>query len=436
MVPTRQRSSPTISSGRTGTRVQRLAGGVAQRRHHGSRRDDRRRLADTLGTVRCRRLGHLDQDGLDRRHVEGGRNQIVGEACVDDPAVTRLDLLHQSEADPLRSAALDLTCDGEWVHGPADVLRRPDPDDPGKAELDVDLGDDAHRGTGERNVRALARDLAGLRIERRRPGMSVHPLDVDLAAAALALLERRPARIAHGPRRHPCHPRRRRRACRAHRRGRVWHQGHRSRTELGARHLQDHACDALPHLRRSTVHIGASVLTQDHAGCTRIVEPLRVADVLEPDREPDAPPDTLASSGVARSPRQADRIARQLLGVRNGDRGGSADRLRDGARPLDHLARRQHVTGAESVQEAKLDRVDAELGRQQVHLGFGGETCLHGAESAHRPAGGVVGVHGRAPRSTRWRRDTGPPRRRRHSTSPPWSSTRRRRRRARSSCGR
>ena len=72
------------------------------------------------------------------------------------------------------------------------------------------------------------------------------------------------------------------------------------------------------------------------------------------------------------------------------DRGGSADRLRDGARPLDHLARRQHVTGAESVQEAKLDRVDAQLGRQQVHLGFGGEHVCTAPNPRIAPQGGLL----------------------------------------------
>ena len=54
------------------------------------------------------------------------------------------------------------------VERPADVLRGADPDDPGESEVDVHLGDDASSRARERDVRALAGDLAGLGIERRR----------------------------------------------------------------------------------------------------------------------------------------------------------------------------------------------------------------------------------------------------------------------------
>ena len=127
-----------------------------------------------------------------------------------------MDLLHQREAEALGGAALDLALDRERVDGLADVLRRADPDDARQAELDVDLDDDAHRGDRERDVRALAGDLAGLRVERRRARVAVDALDVDLAATgALALLERGAARVAHGTGGHPRHPRGGRRAGRA-----------------------------------------------------------------------------------------------------------------------------------------------------------------------------------------------------------------------------
>jgi hypothetical protein len=50
-------------------------------------------------------------------------------------------------------------------------------------------------------VRTLARDLAGLGIERRRARMPVDPLDVDLLVRPLRLLvERRPARSSRSAR--------------------------------------------------------------------------------------------------------------------------------------------------------------------------------------------------------------------------------------------
>ena len=114
---------------------------VADRRPR-RRRDDRRRLADPLDAVRRVRLGILDEHGHDRRHVERGRDQVVGEARVRDHAVARLDLLHQREPEALRGAALDLALDRLRVDRAPDVLRGPDPDDPRQAELDVDLDHD------------------------------------------------------------------------------------------------------------------------------------------------------------------------------------------------------------------------------------------------------------------------------------------------------
>ena len=77
------------------------------------------------------------------------------------------------EPEALRDPALDLALDRLRVDRPADLLRGADPDDARQAELDVDLGDDPHRRDGERDVRALAGDLAGLGIERRRRQVAV-----------------------------------------------------------------------------------------------------------------------------------------------------------------------------------------------------------------------------------------------------------------------
>ena len=60
--------------------------------------------------------------------------------------------------------------------------------------------------------------------------------------------------------------------------------------ELGARDLEDHADDALPDLGRGAVHGGAAVGMEHDASGTGVVEALRVADVLEPDREADPAP--------------------------------------------------------------------------------------------------------------------------------------------------
>ena len=53
-------------------------------------------------------LGLLDQHRLDRRRVERGRDQVVGEARVADPALVDDQLLHHREPDALGDAAFDL----------------------------------------------------------------------------------------------------------------------------------------------------------------------------------------------------------------------------------------------------------------------------------------------------------------------------------------
>src|SRR4029078_4592178 len=109
-------------------------------------------------------------------------------------------------------AALDLSLDLLRVDRLADVLRGADPDDAREAEDDVVLGAVLHRARRGRDVRALARDLARLRVERRRARVAVDLLDVDLLSGApLLLLERGTARVAHRTGGHAPHaaPRRR-----------------------------------------------------------------------------------------------------------------------------------------------------------------------------------------------------------------------------------
>ena len=70
---------------------------------------------------------------------------------------------------------------------------------------------------------------------------------------------------------------------------------------------------ALADLGRRAVDLRAPVLEEPDPRRAVVVEALRVADVLEPDREADAAPHALAARRVPRSARQPDRVARQLL---------------------------------------------------------------------------------------------------------------------------
>ena len=151
-------------------------------------------------------------------------------------------------------------------------------------------------------------------------GMAVDALDVDLAAALpLALLERGPAGVAHRAGRHPRHPRR----------GRGARRADRSRSCASAS-----ATSSVPSSVRATWRItpttpwptsaaaecttALAVGVEHDTGRAEVVEPLRVADVLEAEREADAAPDALAARRVARAAGQPERVARQLLGAGTG----------------------------------------------------------------------------------------------------------------------
>ena len=206
--------------------------------------------------------GILDQLRDDRRHVERRRDQVVGEARVRDQAVAGLDLLHQREPEALRGAALDLALDRLRVDRLADVLRRADPDDARQPELDVDLGDDAHRRDREARRASARRSIWPVSgSSGARPRVVVDALDVDLAAAgALALLERGAARELDGAGRHPRQARRRRRAGRADASpSSCGASAHVVDAELGARDLEDHAVDALADLGGGAVDLGRAV---------------------------------------------------------------------------------------------------------------------------------------------------------------------------------
>ena len=147
-------------------------------------------------------------------------------------------------------------------------------------------------------MRRAVGDLSGLGVERERARMPVDALDVDLAARPLLLLECCPAGELDRACRHPGHARR---GCRAGRadcaRGRT-RQRDVLDPELRARDLEDDVRDALPDLRPGAEHLGPRA-GELHTGGAEVVEPLRVADVLEAGREADAAADSLTVRRVA-----------------------------------------------------------------------------------------------------------------------------------------
>ena len=87
-------------------------------------------------------------------------------------------------------------------------------------------------------------------------------------------------------------------------------------------------------------------------------------------------------------------VAGKRLGLGQGQRRRTSDHLARRQRAGHDLPGRKRASGLERVQEAQLDRVDVERGREPVHLRLGREARLHGAEAAHRPARRVVRVDG------------------------------------------
>ena len=169
-----------MSSGRTGTRVS--AGP--------SRRAARRRppgVEEIVGGSPIPRSPYGESGSpsskhveLDRRHVEHGRDQVVGEGRVAHQPVDDLDLLHQRQPEALRDAALDLALDRERVHRLADVLRGRDLDHPHEPELGVDVDDRAVRGERERHVRVALAEL----VERLRGAVVVLAGALDAVAGS------------------------------------------------------------------------------------------------------------------------------------------------------------------------------------------------------------------------------------------------------------
>ena len=91
-----------------------------------------------------RRVGHLDQDGLDHRQVRGDRHAVVEEARVLELALGVVDvLLVQRPADALHGAALELALDIGRMDRRADILRRGVAADGDDAGVGIDLEVDA-----------------------------------------------------------------------------------------------------------------------------------------------------------------------------------------------------------------------------------------------------------------------------------------------------
>ena len=118
----------------------------------------------------------------------------------------------------------------------------------------------------------------------------------------------------------------------------------------------------------------------DRPGC----RPARGRSRRGPVVEPDTAAVRLQVAGEA-SPDGAARRARLRRRLEP-----LCDRLeqrRDLDRGLERLSDRQHVTALDEVAPAHLEWVDAERGREPVHLPLVAEGDLHGAEAAHRAAG-------------------------------------------------
>ena len=213
------------------------------------------------------------------------------------------------------------------------------------------------------------------------------PLGQPLADARAGQLDR-----AAG---HPGLPRRRRRPRRADRRvGGEDH--HLLDVELGAGDLLEHRHQALADLGGGGVDLRDPALLGDqeaHAGRRVVVEPLGEGDVLEADREADAPPGALAVGGVGDAARQLAQVDRRAAGQGRQRHGAQLlEQLAHGRGPVDDLPGGQAHAGLQGVAQAQVHRIDLQGRGEPVHLRLVREGDLHRSEAAHRPAGRVVGV--------------------------------------------
>src|SRR4051812_5074016 len=97
--------------------------------------------------------------------------------------------------------------------------------------------------------------------------------------------------------------------------------------ELLARDLEDDAVHALADLGRGAMDVRRAVRVQHDPGGARVVEALGVAEVLVADGKTDPAPNALTARRVARAAREPERVARELLGLRDGQRSRALDHL-------------------------------------------------------------------------------------------------------------
>ena len=319
-----------MSSGVTGTRVELAPGGRSECGDDGCGRDDGRRLADAL---RRRRARQAPAPRSARRRpaacrASSGSGSPVKLAFVISPSRVWISSISASPR-PCAVPPSIWPVDRLRVHRLADVLRGADPDDAREPELDVDLGDDAHRRARVGDVRALAGDLSGLRIERRRARMAVDPLDVDLLPPVRSPAPRAPPGRRRARRRPPS------RSCATPtptRRSRP----SRSCAAASTTSFEPSSVRATCRITFATPWPTSAAAQCTSADCRRrcsrtraarvVVEAFGVADVLEADGEADAASHAFAAGRVARAAGQAHRVARQLLRL-----GDCRARLRDGS---------------------------------------------------------------------------------------------------------
>ena len=96
-------------------------------------------LADALDPVRGPRLGHLDEDRVDRRHVLRPDDPETAQRHVrGTPLFVGGEVLGEGVAEPHVHRPLDLTFAQQGVHGPADVVDRQHPVDLAGIPVDDD----------------------------------------------------------------------------------------------------------------------------------------------------------------------------------------------------------------------------------------------------------------------------------------------------------
>ena len=118
------RSADQTRSGVMGSRRRRTPGRGRDRVRDRRGPGDDGRLADALGAERAVGRGHLDEEGLEQRHVVGAGDHVVGEGAVQDvPVLVGDELLVEGPADRLRDAALQLPLAERRIERPTDVLR-------------------------------------------------------------------------------------------------------------------------------------------------------------------------------------------------------------------------------------------------------------------------------------------------------------------------